>query len=180
MEIEMSLFEICSLVLSGFTVLTLFFAVRQIKINRQQLYLATITKCIQDFRMMGNIDKDTLDEAVLWKYIDLVSEEMFYFEHDYIPTNVSIEWIDGMLDYLPVSDRHGMVLNSDHCIQLLYDKIDIFFIRFPKIRKSFQIEGTYNFPVIYSSSKDKIRDRIIERARLAKEILSNVKRGDYA
>lgn len=176
----MSLFEICSLTLSGFTVLTLFFAVRQIKINRQQLYLATITKCIQDFRTMGNIDKDTKDEGVLWKYIDLVSEEMFYFQHDYIPTNVSLEWIDGMLDYLPVSDQNGMVLNSDHCIELLAIKIDTFFIRFPRIRRSFQIEGTYNFQVIYSSSKEKIRDRIIERARIGREILSNVKRGDYA
>ncbi len=176
MNLSLSLFEILSLSISLVTTLALILAVRQIRINRQQLYLSTIAKCIEDFRKLGDIDKDTTDRKLLWKYIDLVSEELFYFQYDYIPQNVSIEWIDGMFDYLPVTDLNGAVLNSNNCIKILSREIDTFFISFPRIRNSFEIKGIYNFSIIYSEDKDKIKDRIIERIKLAKEILSNVKR----
>lgn len=176
MNLSLSLFEILSLSISLVTTLALILAVRQIRINRQQLYLSTIAKCIEDFRKLGDIDKDTTDRKLLWKYIDLVSEELFYFQYDYIPQNVSIEWIDGMFDYLPVTDLNGAVLNSNNCIKILSREIDTFFISFPRIRNSFEIKGSYNFSIIYSEDKDKIKDRIIERIKLAKEILSNVKR----
>lgn len=48
-EFNMTLFETLSLTLSGVTSIALILAVWQIKINRKQLYLATITKCVQDF-----------------------------------------------------------------------------------------------------------------------------------
>lgn len=35
------------------------------------------------------------------EYIEFVNEEFFYLENDYLPLQVGIEWIDGMIDYLP-------------------------------------------------------------------------------
>jgi hypothetical protein len=175
MNTSISLFELLSLAVSITTSFAVFLAVRQIKINRQQLYLATITKCIEHFRSFDKLNIDTTDEKVLWNYIDLVSEELFYFQYDYIPTDVSIEWIDGMIDYLPITDKSGSVLNRGNCIHYLADHGEEFLISFPRIRTSFEISEQYDFTLIYSKEKGNIKSRVVERNRLAKEILKNVR-----
>lgn len=174
---HMSLFELLSLILSATTVVALFLAVRQIKINRQQLYLSTITKCIQDFRSLSGFDKKTTDTKEIWKYVDLVSEELFYFQYDYIPENVSLEWIDGMIDYLPITTKSGEVLNREHCVDYLAKNGEEFLIAFPRIRSSFEVKRDYNFGLVYSKEKELIPRRVKERIRLAKEIFKNVKEG---
>lgn len=170
----MSTFEIVSSILSSITILALFLAIRQIKINRQQLYLATISKCIQDFRSLEGLSKGTSDKQVLWRYLDLVSEELFYFQHDYLPKVVSAEWIDGMIDFMPVMNRDGQVLNSDNCVAYLASHHKELLSGFPKIRTAFEVEGHYDFSIIYSAERESQNQRSAMRRRLIAEILRNI------
>lgn len=83
--------EIVNLIISSITTLAIIFAVVQIKINRKQLYLSTITKCICDFRNLGYLNQQTTDYLIINRYIDLTNEELFYIQHNYIPKDISKE-----------------------------------------------------------------------------------------
>ncbi len=177
MESSMTLYELLSLVVSILTLVALGLAVWQIRINRQQLYLSTITKCVQDFRSLSSINQSTTDRELIWRYVDLVSEELFYFQHDYVPRNVSLEWIDGMIDYLPITDKEGRIQNEDKCLKLLASESEAFLINFPRIRFALTVKQSYDWKKIYSSEMTMVQSRVIERMKLSREVLSNVKNG---
>lgn len=54
-------------------------------------------------------------------YIDLVNEELFYIQRGYLPTDIAKEWIDGTIDYIPITNKTGprITLNENICIDLL-------------------------------------------------------------
>jgi hypothetical protein len=72
-------------------------------LSRKQIHFSTMEKCINDFREIMKYSSDSPDEIDAKQYIDLVNEELFYLENNYLPLEVAIEWIDGMIDFLPFS-----------------------------------------------------------------------------
>lgn len=84
-----------------------------IYIARKQLFLSTISKCIDEFRKVV-YDKTTCDEERTKKYIELCNEQLLYIRNNYIPFDIAVEWIDGMIDYLPVINKDREILNLEN------------------------------------------------------------------
>lgn len=171
--------ELANLIISGITALAILFAVVQIRINKKQLFLSTITKCVSDFRNLGELKRQTEDTILINRYVDLTNEELFYFEHNYIPKDIMKEWIDGMIDFIPITNRKGQILNKKYCVKYIADHRSIIFQNFPRIQYTFEINKTYDFRLIYSTDESKRIDRVKERKRLIEEIFKKVNTFDW-
>jgi hypothetical protein len=154
------------------TAAAVIFAGIQIYINRKQLFLSTITKCISDFRRLKGLSRETVDVIILTKYIDISSEELFYFKHNYLPKIVAIEWVDGMIDFMPITSS-GIVVNKDECISELANSYKKYFDNFPRLKHALNVTGNYDFKLIYDSDYSDQDSRMRERRRLVNEILRN-------
>ncbi len=156
------------------TAIGVLIAVTAYGITRKSLYLTTIEKCIEGFRNLKNLNKQPSREEIE-KYVDLVNEELFYFQHGYLPIEIADEWIDGMIDFLPIFDKKGNVLNPNNCIQDLAEKHDRYFQNYPRVVTAFTIKGNYDFKLIYSSDTKSAAKRKHQRRKLIIEILKNLK-----
>ena len=84
---------------------------------KKQIHFSAMDKFIKDFRNFQTGGSSMQDERAL-QYIELVNEELFYMERGYLPIEVSIEWIDGMIDYLPFYDYKKRFLSKSNLIYL--------------------------------------------------------------
>ena len=136
-------------------------------VYRKQLSLATMARCIdrfrKDFIYLGE-EKDP-DIRKVFEYLDFVNEELFYFENGYVPYFAMLEWIDGMIDMMPII-QNRKVVNMDHCIKSIVEKALL--AKFKRILIAFSLRGVYDFKNIYEK---RIQS---ERTRLAEEILKNL------
>ncbi len=176
---NMDTIDIINLGLPTITASALVFASIQIKINRKQLFQSTITKCVSDFRDLGELNKETKETKIITKYIDLTNEELFYFQHNYIPKDVAKEWIDGMIDYLPITCQSGTILNADYIIRFLSDNRETILQNYPRIQNAFEVKGKYDFELIYSNKSAERLPRVNERKKIINEILKNLRTFDW-
>lgn len=151
------------------------YAVRSYKVTQKQLNFAVLDRCISIFHERYLYISNETDKMTLKSYVDFVNEELFYFEMDYIPKDVALEWIDGMINYLPIYNQTNEILNPNNSVTKI-DELNLF-KDFQRVRKAFIVKNKYNFELIYSDSRtDKAYlDRKNERERLAKEIYNNLK-----
>lgn len=175
----MEVSNVINLILSTITTCTVIFTFYQLKVNQKQLHLSTITKCIMDFRNLGILSKETNDPVVLNHYIDFTNEELFYFQHKYIPREVSKEWIDGMVAFIPITNPKHEILNADYCIKQLALQRNKFLKGFPRVQNAFEISGEYDFDLIYCRDEDQRLESARERKKLIKEILQNIDRFNW-
>ena len=129
---------------------------------------------------MNGLDQNCTDKIVLSQYLDLVNEELFYFQHKYLPNEISNEWIDGMIDFLPITNSKSEVLNENFCIKYLSEYREEMFKNYPRIKHAFELEGNHNYDValLYNNSKEFRKARIVERKVLIAEVLANIKSFD--
>ena len=113
-------------------------------------------------------------------YLELTNEELFYFQHDYLPLEIAKEWIDGMIDFLPITNSKSEIINEHHCIKYFVDHREEMFRGYPRIKHAFDLESGYVYDVnlLYDSSKELRKARITERKKLINEVLSNIKSFD--
>lgn len=156
------------------TAFGIWIAIIQVFINRKQLHLATIKRCIDEFRLLTSPNNNNYSDADAAKYVDLVNEELFYFQHHYIPKVIAYEWIDGMLDYLPLFDKNENILNNGFCVERLSNKYDTFFKDYPRIKYTFTVLSDYDFETVYSKQKDKQELRLIIRKNLVQSLYQNL------
>ncbi len=161
---------------SGVTAISLVIAVIQIKINRKQLNLSVIEKCINDFRSIDGLSIETNKVVVVKKYIDLVNEELFYIQRGYLPLDISKEWVDGIIDYIPILDRQTKeILNRGNSFKLLNDDLNIL-DAYPRIRHTFSVSKSYDFSKIYNPQSEFLVERVKARKELINELLMNLKK----
>lgn len=172
--------QIVSIILNIILIAIAAFATKQILINQKQLHIATISSCVAGYRLLGGLKKTTNDNVVLGKYIDLTNEELFYFQHDYLPLEVSKEWIDGMIDFMPITNAESEIINKEYCLKYFVDYRDEMFKSYPRIKHAFELESgrSYDIDLIYNDHKLKRKLRINERKVLIEEILKNIKSFD--
>ena len=132
-----------------------------------------MTRCIDIFRAnFLPLEKD-VNKGIATDYIDFVNEELFYIENKYLPKVVVYEWIDGMIDYMPIYFNQEIV-NKDHCLNCLINGNIMDY--YPRVKHAFDIKCEYNYEVIYSTDSIKRDDRLKERQILIMEIAKNVKK----
>lgn len=169
--------DIWQTVFSGFTTLGVIIVVVQYLLTKKQLHQATIARCIDAFRDFGNVDSETSESGALKKYIDLVNEELFYIQHQYIPKDIAIEWIDGMLDMIPLYSVNGDLLKLKFTNQNFIKQKDYYFVNFPRIKNTFIIENAVfnQAQVLFTGAEESQDEIIMYRKRICSQIYENVK-----
>ena len=166
------------LAFSAVTAISLLFAVIQIRINRKQLNLSVIEKCNHDFRNIQELEIGTKSKSVLSSYIDLVSEELFYMQRGYLPKDISKEWLDGIIDYMPILNKETQeILNPNNSFKILNTNTS-FLNSYPRIRHTFSVSKDYDFSKIYTKENDLLIERVKERKKIITELLKNLKNFD--
>ena len=153
--------------------------------SKKQVHFSTMEHCIREFRGLAERDKSkeftkNSSKILVKNYIELVNEEFFYFENNFLHQDVAIEWVDGMIDYLPFIDDNENVLNGKWTFTIINskDKSETITIHelcqnYPRVWNAIKINNTIDFEIIYS---DKINvERKKERDKLILIILSNLK-----
>ena len=151
-------------------------AVRSYSISRKQLNFAALESCIKRYRNnFLDLDRHSPQTQVI-RYIDLVNEELFYFEHHYLPLDVAEEWIDGMIQFLPIFDPKGTLLNPDHCIPIIAEAGILDQYRFKRVKQAFTVNIDFSLTDIYGDEEKGIKVQPNEEARekLIKAIVANL------
>jgi hypothetical protein len=147
-----------------------------ILISKKQIHFATMGKCISDFREFMKPTNLPYDEIVE-QYVDLVNEEFFYLENKYLPIDITIEWVDGMIDFLPFFDKNGNYINSQYWPALTQAETIRILNNYPRVLKSIQLKKTIDFSLIHLEILDNIdrEKRKQERNKLIYEMISKLK-----
>jgi hypothetical protein len=131
---------------------SIWWAVRSYKVVQGQLGFDIIQSCMTRFQNIvadlenipipaGNhrdLGVSHSKRAVAKRYIDLCSEELFYFQMGYVPELIMEEWIDGMLSYLPLRDEHNVIVYADYKLRDILRPGDL--KDYPRITESFLVK----------------------------------------
>ena len=123
--------------------------------QKRQFFFEIMTSCIERYQsIIKDLNSESLTPRVsaLRQYIDLCNEELFYFKHKYVPREVEREWIDGMLDIIPVYTAHGDQFNNCKYNEILNPKLELL-NEYPRIICSFKVSRKYKL----NDSKDRIK-----------------------
>lgn len=168
------LLEVISFIATVIGGIAILFAVRDYSTNRKQLNLSALESCITRFRENFIHLNHQSPEPLVVEYIDLVNEELFYFQNRYLPKAVAREWIDGMIDAIPIYDPIGNVLNQGYCIPLIYQRKLLDQYRFRRVRRAFTIRSQIDAEVIYGDGNAERREKA--RRAVVHEIIRNLYR----
>lgn len=98
-----------SIQILGFT--AIIFTIKSFTIRKKQHYFTVVNNCINKFQdNFAGIEK--FDRKQELKYIDLVNEEIFYIINDYLPFIIAVEWIDGIIDILPIFNAESQFFTN--------------------------------------------------------------------
>jgi len=167
--------EFLSYIITSFSLIGLWITYA---LSKKQIHFSTMEKCTNDFRNIIS-SKDTKSEEDLSRaYIDLVNEEFFYLEKNYLPLEVCIEWVDGMIDYLPFYDKDQNLVPSAN-VQLMGDEQFVMYlmVNYPRIYKAIKLKNKIDFDKVRLSiiSEENRKIRFKERNKLIFAIISSLK-----
>lgn len=168
------LLEVVSFIATVIGGIAILFAVRDYSTNRKQLNLSVMESAIDRFRTHFIHLSHQSPEPLVIEYIDLVNEELFYFQHDFLPKVVAREWIDGMIDLMPLYDPFGNVVNLGYCIPIIHQRKILDQYRFRRVRRAFTIRHDVDLEVVYGDGDFKEREKA--RLRIVKEVIGNLKK----
>ena len=145
--------------------------------SMKQINFSTMQKCITDFR---NIIKENDGKEKTLHYIDLVNEELFYIENGYLSLDVAIEWVDGMIDFLPflIKDK-----NVEPSLKFklfdTHENITHYLKDYPRVRRAISLKRDIEFEKVrnfinYKEDKSELKN---ERDELIFQIITNLKLG---
>ena len=138
--------------------------------NQRQFNFTVMLSCIERYQgLLPVIRNDQEDNSRLKKYVDLTSEEFFYFQQEYIPKSVIVEWLDSIIDIFPLYYNNELrPINSDY---ISYKAIhnDLLLAAYPRLRKTFSLRNKYD-TATHDLGNKKYRDI---RKGLIKEVASN-------
>ncbi|MFH6984912.1 hypothetical protein [Marinoscillum luteum] len=144
------------------------------RLSVKQFHFTVMLSCIDRFQQLYPSQMDRQEEGFelrLRKYLDLTNEEFFYFENGVIPKVVIVEWMDSIIECLPI-----YYLGNEQPIN--YDFLDFPEIHdrkllqeFPRLNAAMRINGKYDFSVIADRTTSDSRR---QRRQVIAEILRNL------
>ncbi len=165
--------EVLSFIATIIGGVAILFAVRDYSVSRKQLHLSVLQSCINRYRdHFSTLGPDSSCQQVI-DYLDLINEELFYFEHKYLPLPVAHEWLDGMIEFLPLFDSKGQILNAHHCLPVIVQEGLMEQYRFRRIKRIFTLTIQFEENKIYGSSTAHIDQQ--ERNRVIRHMLYNIR-----
>ena len=147
-------------------------------LSRKQIHFSAMEKCINDFREIDKSSNSTDQNSLAKQYIELVNEEFFYLKNNYLPIEVSVEWVDGMIDYLPFIQKTGEFHKSKE-LNAFSDKqaTNNLLRNYPRVRKVIQLEEHIDFEKLLEMDDEKSDQVRKERDKLIFSMISNLNIG---
>lgn len=131
--------------------------------SKKTIHFATMQKCISDFRSI-EFEKNAGNEMErARKYFELVNEELFYIENNYLPRVVAVEWIDGMLEYLPLRLTNNQYRLSQKFRNLTSNEIDSLLTDHPRIQKFINLNNKTLNRITLHLKTDLTKDKLTKQ-----------------
>jgi hypothetical protein len=168
------LIEIIASILTGLGFIAIVFGVFSYKLSKKQLNFSVMARCIQVYHdKFASISNKSKIEDIK-AYIEFVNEQLFYFESKYIAEPIAKEWIDGMIELIPIYDSNNKLLNSAHSLKSVVSHN--MFQSYTRVRNAFTVKHDYDFQLIYANAiqRNEILERGKERKKLINEIYDNL------
>lgn len=142
--------------------------------NSKKTQFEIISSCVQRFHNIAIKLGDKSDDYDIIAYLELVNEELFYFENKMLPYLVAEEWISGMIDYLPIFNSKGEILNDGNFVS----NIEKFIYNYPRIVNTFTIsmDKIVNEYIYIKSDFQNVHTKYSKRKYIVNLILNNLKK----
>jgi len=106
--------DLTSKAVTALGIITIIITYWQTILNKKVLYLTVMERCINRFtEVYPNLLEPLVQEPTFRSYIELTNEELFYISKRYLAKEVALEWIDGMLTFIPVYNRKKQLINEN-------------------------------------------------------------------
>ena len=150
-------------------------------ISQKSLNLSVLQSCITRFQTLAEeLNGEKPDPNIIEKYIELVNEELFYMANGYLPKEVQMEWLDGIINYIPLysESETGSIenINPSRIAQEIENKKLLG--NYYRIQSAFTIKNIsqiihpFKKELIYKSSGE-IRNQV--RRKIMKKIIQNLR-----
>jgi hypothetical protein len=94
-------------------IFVLIYAYRNELLSKRALSFSVMESCIRRYQpIVAKLREEGNNPKHIEEYIAITKEELFYIHRGYIDKQVAIEWIEGMITYLPVYDKNGKQINT--------------------------------------------------------------------
>lgn len=153
------------------TFLVMYFSyMRSIKV----LNFNIITSCNSRFNeLVDDLYIKPLNQKLIRQYIDLCHEQLFYYKKGYFKEEEIIkEWIDGMIDFLPIYSQ-GQCVNSEFSTHAKYIDSNHFLDNYSKLKKYFTIGD--KFPIEKYYQEENVERKTKMKDKLVNVIMENIK-----
>ena len=120
--------ETFTLVVDIITAFGVIVALFSLSVSMRSAYLSTIAKCTEEFRELVRKEQilcemqsqhpDTDAHLLILKrdFLGLFNEQLFYIRKGYAPKDISMEWLDTMIQYMyakPHNDHAGLTIDRN-------------------------------------------------------------------
>lgn len=167
------LLQAASAVVTIVGVVAIVYSIRNYGLSQSQFRHGVMTHCLGRYYavMFDNKEQTNTDpDRWLQQYFEFVNEEMFYFQVKYLPMDVIIEWMDGILDNVIIRKAGSLeVINEGSLVDSIKNSVKQ--DGFPRLKNAFIIRSG----VDYRPAFDKENPNYVEtRKRLIIEVLTNL------
>jgi len=121
--------------------------------SQKQLHFATMSRCIDIYREKYSSLSCDSEKKQCIEFVDFINEELFYLENRFVPDKVAMEWIDGMIDLVPII-INDKIINKHICLQKILE--DNTFEKYRRVKNAFNLKGGINCDYVYSYSYSKV------------------------
>jgi hypothetical protein len=119
---DITLLEFLSRISGVLTLIVVVIGLLSLKYSKKQIQFNTMTKCIDSYRSivrsqqrLKNIPDvgQNKDHYILaLDHLGLVNEELFYMQKNFLPKDIAADWIDNMLEYIPIKQNGNFINES--------------------------------------------------------------------
>jgi hypothetical protein len=179
---NITLLELLSKISGILTFIVVIIGLLSLRYSKKQIHFNTMTKCIDEYRrivrdqqrLLYKDDKDSVYEKYILAldHLGLVNEELFYMQKNYLHKDISSEWINNMLDYIPVK-HNGKCINES----VIRNSKELHSLSNEQIQKYINVVKDFNkIDAIFTINKPYpiIENKYAEKDQLKMEILSNI------
>lgn len=156
-------------------IIAIFFLFKQHNHSKDLRNLQLMQRCIDNFRTWYSNPNKKVD----FFYLELLNEELFYFQKGLIEEEIALEWIEGILDFIIIKGKDEINLNK-YYKQEDVEKLDqwpdnkYFFFRIYYFTH-IDLGNEYVLPVC----KENESEHHFKKRQLAKELYKHIRNYKY-
>lgn len=158
--------DIFVVIINSLGVAAIIFAVLSFKLKKKNNYFLVVNNLVNKFQEKF-LGIETFDSNKTKAYVDLVNEEIFYIQYGYVPFPIAVEWVDGIIDILPVFYKGNQIFtNPDSPInEKLDQKLLNIYPRINNVFKTREISETLDLTKY---------ENIVLRKKVVSDIIGNI------